>query len=173
MTEGIYIRNLNGNEVKKLLEATKSIGGKTSFEYSVSCIGVPTCQLGIGNSQETLKEMLSYIREKVNRLDLLPRVYISGCGNSCGVHEIAEIGLTGKKKRVDDVVQEAYEVHINGSFLAKDCRLGKVYGDILKKNIPEFIYKLSMELEEKDMKFSNYIEKNEESFKKLFEDFKC
>lgn len=173
MTEGIYIRNLNGNEVKKLLEATKSIGGKTSFEYSVSCIGVPTCQLGIGNSQETLKEMLSYIREKVNRLDLLPRVYISGCGNSCGVHEIAEIGLTGKKKRVDDVVKEAYEVHVNGSFLAKDCRLGKVYGDILKKNIPEFIYKLSMELEEKDMKFSSYIEKNEESFKKLFEDFKC
>ena len=173
MTEGIYIRNLNGDEVKKLLEVTKSIGGNTSFEYSVSCIGVPTCQLGIGNSQETLNEMLNYVREKANRLDLLPRVYISGCGNSCGVHEIAEIGLTGKKKRVDDIVQEAYEVHINGSFVAENCRLGKVYGDILKKDIPEFIYKLSLELEKKNMNFSSYIETYEESFKDLFETVKC
>lgn len=173
MTEGVYVRNLNGNEVERLLEATKSIGGKTSFEYSVSCIGVPSCQLGIGNSQGTLNEIINYVKERVHRLELLPRVYISGCGNSCGVHEIAAIGFTGKKKRVNDIVQEVYEMHINGSFLADECRLGTVYGDILKNDIPEFIYKLSQRLEENNMEFSLYLDKKEEEFKKIFEEFKC
>ena len=49
----------------------------------------------------------------------------------------------------------------------------EIYGDILKKDIPEFIYKLSLELEDKNMNFSTYLEKNEESFKKIFEEFKC
>ncbi|MEG2018124.1 MAG: nitrite/sulfite reductase [Clostridium sp.] len=173
MTEGVYVRNLDGNEAKKLLEVTNSIGGKTSFEYSVACIGVPTCQMGIGNSQETLNEMLKFVKENANKLELLPRVYISGCGNSCAVHEIGQIGFTGKKKRVDDLVQDAYELHVNGSFSAEDSRLGNSYGDILKKDIPMFIYNISTKLEEKSMDFVTYLEKYEADFKELFNEFKC
>ena len=55
MTEGVYFRNLNGKEAEELLDVTKSIGGTTLFDYSVSCIGVPTCQIGICESQEVLK----------------------------------------------------------------------------------------------------------------------
>lgn len=173
MTEGMYIRNLNGNEAKKLLDITKSIGGKTSFEYSVSCIGVPVCQMGIGNSQETLKEMLSYVKERAEKLELLPRVYFSGCGNSCGVHEIAEIGFTGKKKRVDDVVEDVYEMHVNGSFNAEDSKLGECYGDILKRDIPRFIFELYKKLEATDKVFKIYLNDSAEEFKALFEGFKC
>ena len=173
MTEGLYIRNLNGNEAKKLLEITEEMGGNTSFEYSVSCIGIPTCQMGIGNSQETLNEMIGYIKEKAEKLELLPRVYISGCGNSCGVHEIAEIGFTGKKKRVNDVVEDVYGLHVNGSFNAEECRLGKCYGDILKKDIPDFIYKIYVELENKNMNFVTYIKKYKEDFESIFNEFQC
>ena len=173
MTEGVYIRNLNGNEAKRLLELANSIGGKTSFEYSVSCIGVPTCQMGIGNSQETLNEILSYVKERAEKLELLPRIYISGCGNSCGVHEIAEIGFTGKKKRVNDVVEDVYEMHVNGSFKAENPKLGELYGDILKRNIPNFIYEVYKKLEASDKKFKMYLNDSEEEFKALFEEFKC
>ena len=53
--------------------------------------------------------------------------------NSCGVHEIGEIGFTGKKKRINDVVEDAYEIHVDGSFVEGEARLGKCYGDISKK----------------------------------------
>ena len=173
MTEGVYFRNLNGKEAEELLELTKHIGGSNDFEYSVSCIGVPTCQIGIAESQAALSEVLSYVKEKISNTDLLPKLHFSGCGNSCGVHEIAEIGFTGKKKRVNDVVEDVYEMHVNGSFKAENPKLGELYGDILKRNIPNFIYEVYKKLEASDKKFKMYLNDSEEEFKALFEEFKC
>ena len=45
------------------LEITKGMGGESDFEQSVSCIGVPTCQMGVCDSQDTLREMITYVKE--------------------------------------------------------------------------------------------------------------
>ena len=173
MTEGVYFRNLNGKEAEELLDVTKSIGGTTLFDYSVSCIGVPTCQIGICESQEVLKETLNYVKENVSNIDLLPRLYFSGCGNSCGVHEIGEIGFTGKKKRINNVVEDAYEIHVDGSFVEGEARLGKCYGDISKKDIPMFICELANKLNSANKTFIDYIKSNESEFNALVEKFNC
>ena len=173
MTEGVYFRNLNGREAEELLEVTKSIGGTTSFDYSVACIGVPTCQIGICESQGALRETLNYVKENVSNIDLLPRLYFSGCPNSCGVHEIAEIGFTGKKKRINNVIEEAYEIHVDGSFVEGEARLGKCYGDIAKKDIPMFICELANNLNSANKNFVEYIKSNDSEFKALVEKYNC
>lgn len=173
MTEGVYFRNLNGKEAEELLEVTNTMGGANSFEYSVSCIGVPTCQMGICESQEVLRETLSYVKENVSNLSLLPRLYFSGCGNSCGVHQIGEIGFTGKKKRINDVIEEAYEVHVNGSFIEGEARLGQWFGDIARKDIPKFICELANNLNANNKCFLEYINDNKEEFKSLVEKYNC
>ena len=106
MTEGIWFRNLNGEEAKRVLKITQGYWRRNNLEQSVACIGVPTCQIGLCNSQGTLNSIIEYFKEKNFNKDILPRVYISGCGNSCAVHEIGGIGFTGKKKRVNDKVEE-------------------------------------------------------------------
>ena len=100
MTEGMYILNLNGKEAEKILEVSKKISGNSSLEESICCIGVPICQMGIQNSQKMLNTIIDYFRENVAKetMHKLPRLYISGCPNSCGVHQIGNIGLTGKMK---------------------------------------------------------------------------
>ena len=173
MTEGVYFRNLNGKEAEELLELTKHIGGSNDFEYSVSCIGVPTCQIGIAESQAALSEVLSYVEEKISNTDLLPKLHFSGCGNSCGVHQISEIGFTGKKKRINDVVQEAYEIYVNGNCVEGETRLGKAYGDIARKDIPMFICELGNKLNEANIAFGDYINSNEDEFKALVEKYNC
>ena len=173
MTEGVYFRNLNGKEAEELLEVTNNMGGSTSFDYSVSCIGVPTCQMGICESQEVLRETLDHVKKNVSNIDLLPRLYFSGCGNSCGVHEIAEIGFTGKKKRINDVIQEAYEVHVDGSFVEGEARLGKCFGDIARKDIPMFICELAENLNTANKPFIEYIKSDENEFKALVEKYNC
>ena len=140
MTEGIYFRNLNGEEAKKVLEMTQNLGGETALEQSVSCIGVPICQVGILESQKTLNNIINYFKEKGYKKDVLPRVHVSGCGNSCAVHEVVAIGLTGKRKKVNDNVEDVFELHINGSFETDKAKLGKIYGDILACEIPKFLY---------------------------------
>ncbi len=173
MTEGIYFRNLKGNEAKELLEKTKHIGGNSSFQYSVSCIGVPTCQMGIAESQKALKETIEYVASKQENLDRLPRLYFSGCGNSCGVHQIGSIGFCGKKKRVNEVVSEVYEIHLNGSFKATDVRLGTCEGDILTSDIPAFINELADILNSNKLNYVDYIKDNKESFDKLIKKYSC
>ena len=67
--------------------------------------------------------------------------------------------LPGKKKEINNVIEEAYEIHVDGSFVEGEARLGKCYGDIAKKDIPMFICKLRMEFEDSANKnFFEYIE---------------
>ncbi|MDS0526480.1 nitrite/sulfite reductase [Clostridium sp. SHJSY1] len=167
MTEGLYFRNLNGNEAKTLLDITQGLGGETALEQSVSCIGVPICQVGILESQKTLNEIINYFKEKGFTKDILPKVHISGCGNSCGVHEVGSIGFTGKRKRINDVVEDAFELHINGSYENNNARLGKVYGDLLAREIPKFLYELALFLDNKDIAFYDFITSHEDEFSEL------
>ena len=51
MNEGMYIRNLNGNEATQLIEITQNLGGETKLEQSVACVGSNICQIGIADSQ--------------------------------------------------------------------------------------------------------------------------
>ena len=172
MTEGIYFRNLNGEEAKKVLEITQNIGGETALEQSVSCIGVPICQVGILESQKTLNNIINYFKEKGYKKDVLPRVHVSGCGNSCAVHEVVAIGLTGKRKKVNDNVEDVFELHINGSFETNKAKLGKIYGDILACEIPEFLYELSLLVENKNIDFNDYVETYEEELIELVDKYK-
>jgi hypothetical protein len=71
------------------------------------------------------------------------------------------IGLTGKRKKVNDNIEDVFELHINGSFEASKARLGKIYGDILANELPEFFYELAVLIENKEVSFYEFIEKNE------------
>jgi ferredoxin-nitrite reductase len=172
MTEGIYFKNLNGDEAKELLDITQNLGGETALEQSVSCIGVPICQVGILESQKALNDILNYFKEKGYSKDVLPRVHISGCGNSCAVHEVAGIGFTGKRKRVADTVEDVFELHINGSFETGNARLGKIYGDMLAREIPEFLYELALIIENKNTNFYDFVKNNEDELIAVVEKYK-
>ncbi|MGN0145385.1 MAG: nitrite/sulfite reductase, partial [Clostridium sp.] len=172
MTEGMYIRNLNGEEAEKVLAETENIGGETHLEQSVSCIGVPTCQIGILESQKLLNDIIKYFREKHYTKDVLPRIHISGCGNSCGIHEASLIGFTGKKKKIDGELQEVFELYINGSFEEGNARLGTKYGELLAEEIPEFLYELALLLESKNINFHDFVQMYKGELQELVDKYK-
>ncbi len=171
MSEGIYFRNLNGNEAKELLELTEDMGAETKFEQSVSCIGVPICQIGLCNSQGTLHSVLDYFKDNNYRLDILPKIHFSGCQNSCGVHQIASIGFTGKKKKVGDKVDECFTLYVGGTYGVGDTKLGVALGDIPAIKIPEFLSKLSNQVENSKLSFDDYLIKKEKEFKELIDKY--
>lgn len=145
MTEEMYILNLDGNEAKRILEISKKISGDSKLEKSISCIGVPICQMGIQNSQKMLHNIIDYFRENVDKeiMDKLPRLYISGCPNSCGVHQIGHIGLSGKIKKIDGTPTDVFEIFLCGNFGVGKSRLGTSIGDFKASDIPEFLYELA------------------------------
>ncbi|MCB2293293.1 nitrite/sulfite reductase [Clostridium algoriphilum] len=167
MTEGLYIRNLNGKEAEILLRLTEGMGGNTALECSVACIGVPTCQMGILESQRTLKEILSYFKENNLTKDILPSVHISGCTNSCSVHEIGLIGFCGKKKRVQDELTNVFELHFGGDLGIGKTKLSKNYGDIKQEEVPKFLFELASAVDNANKDFTSWSEQNVDEFNKI------
>lgn len=167
MTEGVWFRNLNGEEAKRVLSATDKMGGETNLEQSIACIGVPICQMGLCNSQGALKNIVEYFESKNFNEDILPKVYISGCGNSCGVHEIGKIGFAGKKKRVNEKIEECFELNIGGSYKVGNARLGKGYGDIIATEIPKFLYELAIAIKAENITFDEFIVSREIEFEEI------
>ncbi|AGK98990.1 nitrite/sulfite reductase [Clostridium pasteurianum] len=171
LTEGLYIRNLNGKEAEILLEKTKHIGGVTRLEHSVSCIGVPICQMGVLETQRTLKEIVDYFKRNNFTKDVLPQIHISGCPNSCGVHEIGKIGLCGKMKKINGELRNVFELHLEGDLGVGKTKLAKYYGDILQEKIPEFLYELAIIVDDSNEEFSKCIERNEEQINKFIQKY--
>jgi len=160
MTEGLYIRNLNGKEAETMLDLTSVMGGNTSLEFSVACIGVPTCQMGILESQNTLREILSYFKENNLTKDILPSVHISGCTNSCSVHEIGTIGFCGKKKKVKDELINVFELHLDGNLGISKTKLSKNYGDIRQDEVPKFLFELASVIDSSKKDFTTWAKQN-------------
>ena len=165
MTEGVWFINLNGEEANRLLEATQGMGGESKLGQSTACIGVPTCQIGLCNSQGTLNSIVKHFESKNFTEDILPKVYISGCGNSCGVHEIGKIGFVGKKKKVNDKLEECFELHIGGSYNIMGPKFGELQGDIISSQIPGFLYELATEIKRSNSTFDEFIFNKESEFK--------
>ena len=171
MTEGIYFINLNGTEAESMLKATSKLGGETALEQSVSCIGVPICQMGLLESQKELNSIVDYFREHNFNSNILPRIHISGCGNSCGVHQIGEIGLTGKMKRVNDKSTGVFELHIGGNVGVGKAALGECYGDIEFSKVPEFLYEIALKIKDSNKDFCTWVKENNSELREIVTKF--
>ncbi len=167
MTESMYIRNLSREEGEKLLGRMDEYNQVTRIGMSVSCVGVPTCQIGVLESQTLLKEINRALMENNINTDYLPCVSISGCFNSCSRHQVSEIGFAGCKKRISDAPAEAFELHVGGAVEKDDTHMGNCMGALRKEDIPDFMVKLSQELNTKGMYFMDYLKEYQKEFEDL------
>jgi sulfite reductase beta subunit-like hemoprotein len=171
MDESMYIRNLTAPQIISLMELTKEIRKITRLEQSISCIGTPTCQIGVQESQSLLKAIIEYFKEQNFYDDVLPSLHISGCVNSCARHQIGEIGFQGKKKRINDMMKDAYALFVGGKNSEADTHLAKEYGDLLAESIPSFLYDLATVLKEKQLEFITFYEKNFNEFESILKPY--
>ncbi|MEB3337509.1 MAG: ferredoxin--nitrite reductase [Leptolyngbyaceae bacterium] len=88
----------------------------------VSCTGSQFCNFAL---IETKNRALAMIQEL--EAELLPpkpvRIHWTGCPNSCGQPQVADIGLMGTKARKDGKTVEAVDIYMGGK-VGKDAELG-------------------------------------------------
>lgn len=167
MHEDMYLRNLTKEMVVELHELLPELIDKMNIEMSVSCVGVPTCQIGILQSQLLCQSIIKAVKEAGVDMKLLPRVYISGCPNSCARHQVSQLGFVGRKKKVNDTLEEVFELYIGGDVSKTNTRLGESLGTMLVREIPSFIVDLAKMLEENNVSYEQFIIENKESFQNL------
>jgi ferredoxin-nitrite reductase len=171
MTESMYVRNLTAKEATTLLDITANMRQITKIEQSVSCVGVPTCQIGIEKSQALIDAILQELKEKDLNSPFLPSIHVSGCGNSCSRHQVSIMGFTGRKKRVNDITEDVFELHIGGKVGKGITRFGTVVGTLLDREIPLFMRDLASSLEDYQLPFDEYIEVKMDDFNNILKPY--
>lgn len=172
MEESMYIRNLTTEEAKEVKAISNDLISPSKIEQSVTCIGVPTCQAGIANSQKLLFDIIEYLDTKKVDKSLLPLISISGCNNSCARHQVFTMGFSGRMKKIDDKICEAFEIYTDGCVSENGAKLGTSRGTLLSEDIPKFIYDISRKLANEKIEFKEYLISNQEEFNNIIEKYK-
>lgn len=96
----------------------------------VSCTGAQFCNFAL---IETKNRALALVKELEAELDIPQsvRIHWTGCPNSCGQPQVAEIGLMGTKTRKNGKTVEAVDLYMGGK-VGKDAHLGTC----VQKSIP-------------------------------------
>ncbi|MDK2917960.1 MAG: hypothetical protein PWQ37_693 [Candidatus Petromonas sp.] len=172
-TQGIFVRDLKAKDAEKLLKVIEEFTYGFDIDNSIACAGAATCKLGLCLSQN----LLSAIKQKFKTVEpkiksQLPRIFISGCSNSCGQHQIGKIGLAGKAKRTENGLIPMYTIHFGGNLESNNAVLGEAYGDIPAKKVPKFLYELAKLKEQSGYNtFIEFLKKEGNSIEGLIEKF--
>ena len=110
----------------------------------VSCTGAEFCNFAI---IETKNRALAMIEELEAELEMPKpiRIHWTGCPNSCGQPQVADIGLMGTKARKDGKMVEAVNIYMGGT-VGKEAKLGtEVMNSIPCEDLKPVLHKLLVE----------------------------
>jgi sulfite reductase (ferredoxin) len=107
-----------GNESaleRALGETGLTAGGSAFLRGTVACTGTEFCKLALAETKGFARWLVERLDNRMPGFDQHLRINVTGCPNSCGQHWIADIGLDGKKTKVDGQLVDAYQFSIGGA----------------------------------------------------------
>ncbi len=89
----------------------------------VSCTGAQFCNFALVETKTRAVELAKALDEQLD-LPRPVRIHWTGCPNSCGQPQVADIGLMGTKVRKDGKSVEGVNIYLGGK-VGKDAQLGQ------------------------------------------------
>jgi len=90
----------------------------------VSCTGKQYCNFALVETKARGLEIAQQLDQELNIPDRV-RIHWTGCPNSCGQVQVADIGLMGTKVRKDGATVEGVDLYMGGK-VGKDAQLGNL-----------------------------------------------
>jgi len=81
---------------------------------TVACTGSEFCKLALTETKGFSRWLVEELEARLPGYDRHLTLHVTGCPNSCGQHWVADIGIEGKKTRVDGVMVDAYYFCVGG-----------------------------------------------------------
>jgi sulfite reductase (ferredoxin) len=82
---------------------------------TVACTGSEFCKLALTETKGFARWLTEELDQRLPGFQEQIRLNVTGCPNSCGQHWIADIGIEGKKLKVDGHMVDAYYFCVGGS----------------------------------------------------------
>jgi sulfite reductase (ferredoxin) len=117
--QNILIANVPAAEAQNVADALTLAGlpvrASAFARGTVACTGSEYCKLALTETKGFARWLTSELEDRFPGFDQQLKLHITGCPNSCGQHWIADIGIEGKKTKVDGKMVDAYYFCIGGS----------------------------------------------------------
>ncbi|PWT92362.1 MAG: precorrin-3B synthase [Proteobacteria bacterium] len=82
---------------------------------TIACTGSEFCKLALTETKGFARWLAQELEDRLPGFEEQIKLHITGCPNGCGQHWIADLGLEGKKTKVDGRMVDAYYFCVGGS----------------------------------------------------------
>ena len=117
--QNLLLINIAGLHTSAVVEALNAAGlpvlTNAFVRGTVACTGSEFCKLALTETKSYARWLTEQLDERFPGYQEDIKLHITGCPNSCGQHWIADIGLEGKKIKVDGQMVDAYYFCVGGS----------------------------------------------------------
>jgi sulfite reductase (ferredoxin) len=101
--------------VRELGAAGLPVGGSPFRRGTVACTGTEFCKLALTETKEFSRRLVEDLERRLPSFQEHVKLHVTGCPNSCGQHWIADIGVEGKKLKIDGELVDAYYFCVGGA----------------------------------------------------------
>jgi sulfite reductase (ferredoxin) len=101
--------------VRELAGAGLGLGGSPFRRGTVACTGTEFCKLALTETKGFALRLMTDLESRLPDFEQHVKIHVTGCPNSCGQHWIADIGLEGKKIKVNGALVDAYYFCVGGA----------------------------------------------------------
>src|SRR5215475_7547340 len=100
---------------RELTAAGLPVQASPFWRGAIACSGSEFCKLAITETKAFSRWLVEELEDRLPGFEQHLKLHVTGCPNSCGQHWIADIGIEGKKLKVDGRMQDAYYFCLGGA----------------------------------------------------------
>ena len=112
----VNVPSLNAYPLARELDAIGlPVHGSAFARGTVACSGTEFCKLAITETKSFSRWLVEELEDRLPGFDQYLKLHVTGCPNSCGQHWIADVGIEGKKIKVNGGMVDAYYFCVGGA----------------------------------------------------------
>ncbi|HZR57677.1 MAG TPA: nitrite/sulfite reductase [Terriglobales bacterium] len=118
------------------------VAGSVFWRGAIACSGSEFCKLAITETKSFSRWLVEELDERLPGFEQHLKLHVTGCPNSCGQHWIADIGLEGKKIKVDGQMRDAFYFCVGGALGLHQSIARPIGYRCLATDVPDAIERL-------------------------------
>src|SRR3954452_1491711 len=139
----VNVPTINTDSLARELDAVGlRVGGSSFARGTVACSGTEFCKLAITETKSFSRWLVDELDERLPGFDQHLKLHVTGCPNSCGQHWIADIGIEGKKIKVNEQLLDAYYFCVGGALGLHQSTARPIGYRCLATDVPEALERL-------------------------------
>jgi len=118
------------------------IGASPFWRGTIACTGTEFCKIALTETKGFARRLVIDLESRLPGFEQHLKIHVTGCPNSCGQHWIADLGLEGKKVKVDGRLEDAYYFCVGGAVGAHESVARPVGYRVAAPEVPAAIERL-------------------------------